>query len=169
MTDESAPSSRKIVGLEPRRQPDLSRLVKGNRAAAAPAPLALVLAAEPAGAEREAANVEPADAAPEAATAAAPRAARAPKPAAKPAAPAPDARAAADSPKRSTSIYLTDAVRSRGTAAFMATQYLEGDTSWSDFIETAILREAERREKTHNAGKPFVLAHRLSAGRPARG
>lgn len=164
MSDGTVPEGRKIVGLESRRQVDLSRLVKDKRTA--PAPLAIVETTAPAAPAEELPAVQPAAPSAPAPAVKAPKAKAVAKPAPKP-------RSAAveqvESPKRSTSIYLTDTARSRGTAAFMATSYIEGDSSWSDFVETAILREAERREKIHNAGAPFVVAHRLSAGRPPRG
>jgi hypothetical protein len=36
-----------------------------------------------------------------------------------------------------------------------ATSHLEGDRTWSDFFERAIVREIERREETYNAGQRY--------------
>lgn len=63
--------------------------------------------------------------------------------------------------------YLAASLRNRAQAAYRATSHLEGDTSWSDYVERAILTETQRREAEHNAGEPYKGdGSRLSAGRP---
>lgn len=52
-------------------------------------------------------------------------------------------------------VYVDHALRLRARTAYRATAHLEGDRTWSDFIEGAILREVERREKAHNAGESY--------------
>jgi hypothetical protein len=52
-------------------------------------------------------------------------------------------------------VYIDHALRLRARTAYRATAHLEGDRTWSDFIEGAILREVERREQTHNAGESY--------------
>lgn len=73
------------------------------------------------------------------------------------------------SPARITT-YLAASVRARAQAAFLATRHLEGDNSWSAFVERAILAETERRESEYNAGEPYKgRGTRLTAGRPLNG
>lgn len=63
--------------------------------------------------------------------------------------------------------YLAANVRARAQAAFLATRHLEGDISWSAFVERAILAETERRESEYNSGEPYKgRGTRLTAGRP---
>ena len=52
-------------------------------------------------------------------------------------------------------VYLDHALRLRARTAYRATSHLEGDRTWSDFIERAILREVERREQAHNSGESY--------------
>lgn len=52
-------------------------------------------------------------------------------------------------------VYIDHALRLRARTAYRATSHLEGDRTWSDFIERAILREVERREQSHNAGESY--------------
>jgi len=59
-----------------------------------------------------------------------------------------------DSTARMTT-YLSAAMRDRARATYRATSHLEGDKSWSDFVERAILAEVERRELSHNAGERY--------------
>ena len=61
---------------------------------------------------------------------------------------------AASSTDRIT-VYVDHALRLRARTAYRATSHLEGDRTWSDFIERAILREVERREQAHNAGESY--------------
>ena len=64
---------------------------------------------------------------------------------------APDTAASTDR----ITVYIDHDLRLRARTAYRATSHLEGDRTWSDFIERAILREVERREQAHNAGKPY--------------
>lgn len=52
-------------------------------------------------------------------------------------------------------VYIDHALRLRARTAYRSTSHLEGDRTWSDFIEGAILREVERREQAHNAGESY--------------
>ena len=71
-----------------------------------------------------------------------------------------------DSTTRMTT-YLSHRTRDRARATYRATSHLEGDKSWSEFVERAILAEVERREITHNAGERYqVDSSPLPAGRP---
>lgn len=71
-----------------------------------------------------------------------------------------------DSTARMTT-YLSAATRDRARATYRATSHLEGDKSWSDFVERAILAEVERRELTHNAGERYEGdSSPLPVGRP---
>lgn len=70
--------------------------------------------------------------------------------------------------KRMTT-YVTTSTRERAKTAFLATKHLEGDETWSGFVERAILAEVERREITHNGGHPYEPdTHPLPVGRPLR-
>lgn len=63
--------------------------------------------------------------------------------------------------------YLSASTRGRARAAYRATSHLEGDRSWSSFVERAILAEVERREAAHNSGHRYTAdSSPLSAGRP---
>ena len=67
-------------------------------------------------------------------------------------------------------IYLGAQLRDRARAAFRATQHAEGDRSWSEFVETAIRAETERREVRHNGGTPYTPdSVPLRPGRPLDG
>ncbi len=71
-----------------------------------------------------------------------------------------------DSTARMTT-YLSAATRDRARATYRATSHLEGDESWSDFVERAVLAEVERRELTHNAGEKYKGdSSPLPVGRP---
>lgn len=53
--------------------------------------------------------------------------------------------------------------------AYRTTSHLEGDKSWSDFVERAILTEVLRREAAHNSGQVYVGDQTpLSPGRPLK-
>ena|SRR5680860_555552 len=70
-------------------------------------------------------------------------------------------------PTTRMTIYLSNTTRDRARATYRATSHLEGDKSWSDFVERAILAEVERRELAHNAGNRYEGdSSPLSAGRP---
>jgi len=63
--------------------------------------------------------------------------------------------------------YLSATTRDRARATYRATSHLEGDKSWSDFVERAILAEVERREAAHNAGDRYEGdSSPLPVGRP---
>lgn len=56
--------------------------------------------------------------------------------------------------------------RDRARAAYRATAGIEGDESWSDFIELAVLNEVARRERLHNEGEKYEgSSRRLKPGR----
>lgn len=75
--------------------------------------------------------------------------------------------AADGSPTEKMTTYIDQQTRARAKAAFKATAHLEGDVSFSEFIESAIARELQRREKLYNDGQPYAGdGGRLSAGRP---
>ena len=82
--------------------------------------------------------------------------------------PAPTPRSESSEGSRSAiTTYLSQSVRQRARATYRATNHLEGDTSWSDFVETAILAEVERRENEHNGGEHYAGDPApLSPGRP---
>lgn len=63
--------------------------------------------------------------------------------------------------------YLDGRLRARAREAYRATSHLEGDKSWSDFVERAILAEVLRREAAHNGGRTYAGdTTPLSPGRP---
>ncbi|RPF02113.1 MULTISPECIES: hypothetical protein [unclassified Frondihabitans] len=65
--------------------------------------------------------------------------------------------------------YLDGRLRARAREAYRATSHLEGDKSWSDFVERAILAEVIRREAAHNDGRPYAGDETpLSPGRPLK-
>ena len=65
--------------------------------------------------------------------------------------------------------YLPASLRDRAQAAYKATSHLEGDKSWSAYVERALLTETERREALYNEGEAYEgIRERLSAGRPLR-
>ena len=71
-----------------------------------------------------------------------------------------------DSTTRMTT-YLSHTTRDRARATYRATSHIEGDKSWSEFVERAILAEVERRELRHNAGERYQgNSSPLPAGRP---
>ncbi len=75
--------------------------------------------------------------------------------------------AADGSPTEKMTTYIDQQTRARAKAAFKATAHLEGDVSFSEFIESAIARELQRRETLYNDGQPYAGdGGRLSAGRP---
>jgi hypothetical protein len=136
---------RAITGLSPRgATPDFSRLQRRNR----------VVVPEPAVPE-----VEPVE-----------------QPSLPPAV-APDLPAAAPSvvsklavaERERVTTYLDGRLRARAREAYRATSHLEGDKSWSDFVERAILAEVTRREAAHNGGRQYAGDETpLSPGRPLK-
>lgn len=78
------------------------------------------------------------------------------------------AAAPAKAPTGRISVYVDEDARARATAAFKSTAHLEGDASWSEFVERAILAEAKRREDEHNHGERFNVNPTLRRGRPLR-
>ncbi|WP_369125300.1 hypothetical protein [Cryobacterium sp. GrIS_2_6] len=63
--------------------------------------------------------------------------------------------------------YMSNTTRDRARATYRATSHLEGDKSWSDFVERAVLAEVERRERSYNSGERYEGdSSPLSAGRP---
>lgn len=72
----------------------------------------------------------------------------------------------AKSTKRIT-VYIDQSVFARARGVHRATSHLDGDKSWSQFVEKALLREAEAREHAHNGGQRYGDSNaQLSAGRP---
>lgn len=136
-----------ITGLAPRKV-DPKSMIARNR----PAPTTNPAPAAPA---------ETAPAAPER-PAKAPAAPRRPQAARKPA-------AATKSEQARVNTYIDPDARSRAVATYKATAHLEGDESFSAFVETALLNESIRREQLHNDGEPFAASGQLQRGRPVRG
>ena len=56
---------------------------------------------------------------------------------------------------RSVSFYISGADLLRARAAYEATNWTEGDRSWSHFVQKALLAEAARREAGFNDGRSF--------------
>lgn len=132
---------RSIKGLAPRgATPDFSRLQRRNR-------ISPVMPASQAPAE-----TQPVEAA-------------LPDPV-RPAAPAP---LLVSVERERVTTYLDGRLRARAREAYRATSHLEGDKSWSDFVERAILAEVLRREAAHNGGQTYVGDQTpLSPGRPLK-
>jgi len=81
----------------------------------------------------------------------------------------PQASSAADSPKEQLATRVSRDVGDRARGAFRASGHLEGEASFAEFVEAALLREIEKREKRYNDGKPFTIAGgRLQSGRPLK-
>lgn len=69
--------------------------------------------------------------------------------------------------KKRITVYIDNEIFSRARGVHKATAHLEDDRSWSQFIEKALLREAEARERSHNDGKRYRGSDTpLSPGRP---
>lgn len=130
---------RSIRGLAPRgTTPDFSRLQRRNR-------------------------ITPAEYVPEAILDAVPVEVAAPEPG--PLAPTPAALVTSE--RERVTIYLDGRLRARAREAYRATSHLEGDKSWSYFVERAILAEVLRRESAHNSGQTYAGdTTPLSPGRP---
>lgn len=146
MSDTTA--SRGITGLAPRKV-DPKRMLAANRDGEQVTP------------DRQGAPVEPPQPAQEA-----PEPRKTPgkgrKPAKEPAGPA-------QGPQGRVNTYIDGEKRARVVAAFKATAHLEGDESFSAFVETALVNEAIRREQLYNDGGEFAAAGKLQRGRPVRG
>lgn len=70
------------------------------------------------------------------------------------------------STKRIT-VYIDQGVFARARGVHRATSHLDGDKSWSEFVQKALLREAEARERAHNGGQRYGDSNaQLTAGRP---
>ena len=77
-----------------------------------------------------------------------------------------DPRRTTESAKVQVTAYMRPEVRNRARAAFKFTAALEGDSSWSEYVESAVLAETLRREQQHNNGQPYDGGEqRLSPGR----
>lgn len=75
-------------------------------------------------------------------------------------------KAAPKSSRAQVTFYMDSEARDRARAAFRATRSAEGDDSWSDFIEVAVLNEVVRREQLHNEGQRYEgSSRRLRPGR----
>lgn len=127
----------------------LDRLVRANREAkpASIAPIPPAVDAEPA--------VRPSE--------------TTPRPAAKASATRkrPQPPAPTNSPKQSITVSVPADVREQSRAAFRATQHLEADESYSDYVTKALAAENERRQRVHNGGEPFAGGvNKLPSGRP---
>ena len=72
-----------------------------------------------------------------------------------------------EDPTARSTIYFRKPNLARARRAFRATQHLEGDRSWSDFVDKAVAAETIRRESAHNQGQAFRGPDGpLAAGRP---
>lgn len=78
-------------------------------------------------------------------------------------------RTAAQATQGRVNTYIDPSARARVVAAYKATSHLEGDESFSAFVETALVNEAIRREQKYNDGEEFVAMGNLQRGRPVRG
>lgn len=78
-------------------------------------------------------------------------------------------RTAAQAAQGRVNTYIDVSARARVVAAYKATSHLEGDESFSAFVETALVNEALRREQLYNSGDEFVAMGNLQRGRPVRG
>lgn len=69
--------------------------------------------------------------------------------------------------KHKMSVYVPSELRTALRATYRATSHLEGDDSFSAFVEKALQAELARRETVYNAGRPFDTAGgKLPSGRP---
>lgn len=79
----------------------------------------------------------------------------------------PQPQTPANSPKQSITVSVPADVREQSRAAFRATQHLEADESYSDYVTKALAAENERRQRAHNGGEPFAGGvNKLPSGRP---
>ena len=71
---------------------------------------------------------------------------------------------------RSVSFYICGPDLMRARATYEATNWAEGDRSWSHFVQKAVLAEAARREGLFNDARPFGGGEGpLKPGRPTLG
>jgi len=151
---DTAPT-RTIAGLKPRATgaPDLSRLVRANRAIEPEPetePESVPVAADTQKAETSPRKASETNRTPRKRTVSRVQ----------------ELPAAGEETYRMTT-YLRSSNRDRARAAYRATSHLEGDKSWSDFVERAIVAETERREAAHNSGRRYQGdSTPLPAGRP---
>jgi hypothetical protein len=70
--------------------------------------------------------------------------------------------------KPKVSFYQDPEDTARARAAMVHTQGVEGSRSWSEFVDRALMREAERLEQRYNSGQPWppVEAGEIPRGRP---
>ena len=155
---------RRIQGLTPRagKPAPLGRLVKAQRDAGLTVPDSVV---EPSATFEPTTPLqiapEAAQAAPEPATRRASKPSTTKRRAKKPA-------SVGEEGKRSMSVYVPASVQERAKAAYKRTHVDEDETSWSEFVEHAIVAETKRREEIYNGGQPFAGDSRLPTGRPLR-
>jgi hypothetical protein len=77
-----------------------------------------------------------------------------------------EVKAEPKSRRAQVTFYMDSAARDRARAAYRATSGVEGDESWSEFIELAVLHEVVRREQLHNDGQKYEgNSRRLKPGR----
>ena len=78
----------------------------------------------------------------------------------------PEEPVAPKSRRAQVTFYMDAEFRDRARAAYRATSSIEGDESWSDFIELAVRNEVVRRERLHNEGERYEgSSRRLRPGR----
>lgn len=81
--------------------------------------------------------------------------------------PGPTATTDDNAGKKRITVYIDNEIFTRARGVHKATAHLEDDRSWSQFIEKALLREAEARERSHNKGERYSGSDTpLSPGRP---
>lgn len=81
--------------------------------------------------------------------------------------PVPTATTDDNAGKKRITVYIDNEIFTRARGVHKATAHLEDDRSWSQFIEKALLREAEARERSHNNGERYSGSDTpLSPGRP---
>lgn len=142
---------RTIGGLPARRRPDPKNLISANRQSPAAAEPTVMPGLSPAAGET---SPEPAA-----------------RPVATPSVTSQSELAGAGEPvpgaKHKMSVYVPSELRTALRATYRATSHLEGDDSFSSFVEKALRAELARRETVHNDGKPFDTAGgKLPSGRP---
>lgn len=81
--------------------------------------------------------------------------------------PGPTATTDDNAGKKRITVYIDNEIFTRARGVHKATAHLEDDRSWSQFIEKALLREVEARERSHNNGERYSGSDTpLSPGRP---
>lgn len=159
MSDQTP--NRTIGGLSPRKSaPDLSRLQRRNRTAITPAPGIVLADSQAVYSPKSVGTSASEPTQPDKSTRvseldAGKNTAETPS----------GASTVAD--KARLTIYLPRNLNHRARAVYRATNHLEHDGSWSDFVEHAIEAEVQRRERLYNNGKPYDSdLSPLVAGRP---